>query len=519
MQPAINFRRLTDTLHRVLLVVALLVSAACTTLKPNPEKQVTHTLPESSSGLLAETDRNLDLQPGQTAALPLADAHEALEWRLALVDHATTSIDIQYFIWSNDEVGNLLLARLLDAADRGVRVRVLVDDLALSGADKAIAVVSKHPNMEIRLYNPAKVRKSSLGALGEFLLYFREMNRRMHNKLFIVDNHFAIVGGRNIGNPYFGLSDKYNNVDFDLLLAGVSEKEISQAFDQYWNADPAYPGAELSDKAGFDRYDEVKSRLNDYLQAHSETLASYPLQRRDWSERFRELPARMKTAQGHFLQDEPVTLNGEELRLVDMIDEVAGDAHDEMMFVSPYFIPSPTLLARIGEEVATGVKVKILTGGLDSNNHTVVHSHYRKYRRKILETGAELYEFRHDPSAYIASLANVSPVTASFISLHLKALIADRNMLFIGSLNLDPRAMEINTENGIYLESETLGAMIGDGFDLLTSAENAWRVTINEDDKLQWASSEGIVYTQPARHFGQRIADFFLRILPIESQL
>jgi putative cardiolipin synthase len=308
-------------------------------------------------------------------------------------------------------------------------------------------------------------------------------------------------------------------MDFDLLLAGLSEKEISQAFDEYWNADPAYPGAALSDKAGFDRYEALRSEIDEYLQQHSEKLASYPLERKDWSSRFAELPAQMKTAEGHFLQDEPVTLHGEELRLGDMIDEVAGEAREEMIFISPYFIPSPDLLEAISQASSKGIRVKILTGGLDSNNHTSVHSHYRKYRRAILATGAELYEFRHDPSDYVRSLSNVPPVTASFISLHLKVLIADRDKLFIGSLNLDPRAMVINTENGIYLESEALGARITDGFDLLTSPENAWRVTVNDEDKLQWEYSEGVVYTQPARHFGQRISDFFLRILPIESQL
>jgi putative cardiolipin synthase len=519
MQTTLKPMKFAAALMRVLVNLAILASAACTTLNPHPEKVVTHTLPEASTGLLAETVRKLGLEPGQTAAMPLAAARDALEWRLALIDHASNSIDIQYFIWTDDEVGNLLLDRLLGAADRGVRVRILVDDLNMAGADKSIAVFSKHPNLEIRLFNPGRVRKSALGGLGEFLLYFKELNRRMHNKLFIVDNHIAIIGGRNIGNPYFGLSEEYNNVDFDLLLACASKKQISRAFDEYWNSDPTYPGAALSDKDEFDRYESLRSELNKYLQQHGEKLASYPIERRDWSGRFAELPSRMKKARGHFLQDEPVTLDGKELRLGDMIDEVAGEAREEMIFISPYFIPSPDLLESIAQTSSKGIKVKILTGGLDSNNHTSVHSHYRKYRRTILATGAELYEFRHDPSDYVRSLSDVAPITASFISLHLKVLIADRDKLFIGSLNLDPRAMVINTENGIYLESEALGARITDGFELLTSPENAWHVTVNEEDKLQWESSEGVVYSQPARHFGQRISDFFLRLLPIESQL
>lgn len=504
---------------RILVFSFVVMVGGCTTLQPDPVRNISHTIPPASSGALAETADKLRLPPGVTAAMPLSAAQEAMDWRLALVDHAITSIDIQYFIWSSDEAGILLFDRLMQAADRGVRVRLLVDDLALDGSDHNIAVYSRHPNFEIRIYNPGRVRKSALGGIGEFMLYFRALNRRMHNKLFVVDNRFAILGGRNIGNPYFGLSKKYNNRDMDLLLAGAIVPEISQAFDKYWNAELAYPGGAMSPSASIEELPERRKVLEMYLEQHSETLSSYPMQRQNWKNLFKLLPQRVDIGKGHFLQDIPVSHDGRELKLVDMIDQIAGESHEELIVVSPYFIPTEGLLESIAEQVSRGVKVKILTGSLGSNNHTAVHSHYRKYRRKILAAGAELYEFRHDPSEHIRAISDVPPVTAGFISLHAKALVADRDKVFIGSLNLDPRAVVINTENGIYFESSALGKDLATRFDIMMLPENAWRVFIDKNDELRWESSEGIVTRQPARTWGQRITDFFFGLLPIESQL
>jgi len=508
----------TNSLRILLICLAVIVSG-CTTLQPDPPRPLTHALPQTVKGDLVDVAASLRLTQGETAAMPLSSAKEGLEWRLALVDHATTSIDIQYFIWSSDAAGVLLFDRLLKAADRGVRVRLLVDDLALDGSDHNIAVYSQHPNFKIRIYNPGRVRKSTLGGIGEFLFHFRALNRRMHNKLFVVDNLIAILGGRNIGNPYFGLSKKYNNRDMDLLLAGSIMPEISQAFDQYWNAELAYPAMAMSSSASIEDLPGLRKGLELRLEEYSVTLSSYPMQRQDWREMFSQLHDQADIGKGYFLQDIPVSRDGKELKLVDMIDQIAGESHEELIIVSPYFIPTEGLLESIAELASNSVKVKILTNSLGSNNHTAVHSHYRKYRRKILATGADLFEFRHDPSEYIRAISDVPPVTAKFISLHAKALVADRNKVFIGSLNLDPRAVVINTENGIYFESSALGKDLAERFDVMMLPENAWRVFINKNDELNWESSDGVVTRQPARTTGQRIADFFFRLLPIESQL
>jgi putative cardiolipin synthase len=443
----------------------------------------------------------------------------ALQWRLALIDQATVAIDAQYFIWQSDEAGMLLFDRLLKAADRGVRVRLLVDDLTLAATDSTIAAIDKHPNFAIKIFNPGKVRDSTLGAVGEFLLYFRELNRRMHNKLLIADNQFSIVGGRNIGNEYFGLSEAYNFRDLDALVVGPVVKEISHAFDEYWNAEVSYPGSAMSRAATLEELHSLREDAEAYLAQQRTKLAAYTSQPCQWREALRELPSQLHMGEAHFLQDEPVTFDGEAHRLGDMLDYLAEPNHEELIIVTPYLIPVGDFLEELAEMSSEGVAVKILTGSMGSNNHTVAHSHYKKYRRRILATGAELYEFMHEPSPAIRDAVDVPPVQATFISLHTKALVGDRKRCFIGSLNLDPRALEINTENGLYIQSPQLCGQLAKQFDSLMAPENAWQVYLNENHQLRWKSRAGTMAFQPARSFGQRIADFFLRLLPIESQL
>jgi len=199
---------------------------------------------------------------------------------------------------------------------------------------------------------------------------------------------------------------------------------------------------------------------------------------------------------------------------------LAAPSHDELIVVSPYLIPRSDMLDGLAELHSEGVNVKILTASMASNNHTAAHSHYKKYRRRILDAGAELYEYRHDPSPAMRDQADVPPLAAHFISLHVKAMVGDRRRCFIGSLNLDPRALEINTENGLYIESPGLAGELAAAFGTMMQPDNAWQVHFDEvQGMLYWQSSAGTVDSQPARSFGQRIADFLFRLLPIESQL
>lgn len=512
--------RIMADVAKWLVLLAVLLVSGCAILDTPPQQPLVHSLPPATSGVLAEVAAAVSNRFGteQSGFIPLVRNYDGLSWRLALADHATTSIDAQYFIWQDDAAGNLLYDRLLKAADRGVRVRLLVDDIALAAKEKEIASISNHPNFQIKIFNPRRVRGRPLVGMFEFLINFKKLNRRMHNKLFVVDNSMAIAGGRNIGNEYFGLGEKYNFRDLDVMTAGPVVEELSDAFDKYWNSEVAYPGAAMSKKAALEYVEKLRGLLDSYLDKHREVLASYPLKPKRWDRELLALPERMKPGEGHFLQDKPVSFDGEEHRLVDMIRFLAAPSHEELVIVTPYLIPRPDFLERLATLSSEGVEVKILTGSMGSNNHTMAHSHYKKYRRPLLATGAKMYEFRHDPSPTAREKAEVAPARADFISLHIKALVGDRKRCFIGSLNLDPRAVEINTENGLYIESPELAEQLLAEFENMMGSENAWHLYLDEDE-LRWTSGSETVAIQPARGFGQRIADFFFRLLPIESQL
>ena len=445
------------------------------------------------------------------------------EWgfraRAGLTNQAEKTIDAQYYIWEEDDTGFILAERILRAADRGVRVRLLVDDIYVAARDRAIAALCQHPYFDIKIFNPGQVRHSKLGGLGEFMLRFKELNRRMHNKLLVVDGRAAVVGGRNIGNAYFGLSKKYNFCDLDVLVVGPVIEEIGHAFDEYWNNDLSYPGIAMSTKIQPEDVQRWREELSKRLSEYQEVLASYPLEPKQWDEELSQLSARMETGKARFLQDEPVRFGDDEIRLLDMLRRLSERNREELIIVSPYLIPRRAAWDNLDDLVAEGVHVTILTASMASNNHTMAHSHYRKYRRRILEGGAELYEFRHDPSSEVRERVDVAPVRADFVSLHVKTMVGDRQRCFIGSLNQDPRAIEINTENGLYIESPGLSKQLADYVDSLLSPDNAWRVYLNEKDKMRWDSTAGVVSSQPARSFCQRIADFFYRLLPIEKQL
>jgi putative cardiolipin synthase len=391
--------------------------------------------------------------------------------------------------------------------------------MVFAADERTITAITMHPNFDIRIFNPGKVRGNFLGSTSEFLLRFRELNRRMHNKLFIADNNLAIVGGRNIGNEYFGLGKKYNFRDLDVLVAGEVMGDLSGAFDKYWNVDLSYPGSAMSDKAKAGDIDLLRETLSEYFAEHRDTLASYPLEPRQWKDRMLQLTEELIPGKGDFIQDKPVLIGEEEYRLTDMLAYIAQPTREELTLVSPYFIPKGEMLEWLAEISSQGVQTKILTASMASNNHTAAHSHYRKYRRKIIDAGAELFEFRHQPSAEVRSITDVAPVKAKFISLHIKAIVADRERCFVGSLNLDPRAIDLNTENGLYIDSPGLCGELDTFFDEMMSPENAWRVHMNPDRTLYWQSSSGRASFQPARGFFQRIADFFFRLLPIESQI
>ena len=510
----------------ILVLAATVFFTGCSTLPEIGDKNDSQALPPAQSGPLGESAVAIgkQLQDDESAFLMIPAADEAMHWRLAMIDSAVSSIDAQYFIWKGDPSGSLVLKHLMAAADRGVRVRLLVDDMFLSSnnafqsSDQALAAIDRHPNIELRLFNPGKYRDGIMGLAGNFGGNLKQYNRRMHNKLAVFDGHFSILGGRNIGDEYFGLYEDHNFLDLDVMVAGAVSGQISEAFDAYWNSELSYPGESLVASSA-EEMAAMRAENTDFVMEHTEILASYLADPHDWSARIASLETEMVPGFAAFLQDEPINRDGVEYRLYSMLNDIAGGSGEDFIISTPYLIPVGPFLQHLSEDVNEGVKVRILTNSLASNDATAAHSHYKKYRRELLDTGAQLYEFQHQPAEQVRAFADVKPRRANFIGLHMKASSVDGERCFIGSLNMDPRSVEVNTENGLYIESPELCGQLHQFMQLMLEPESAWSVTRDEEGKLQFSSDKGATDRQPAQGAGQRSADFFFRLLPLESQL
>jgi putative cardiolipin synthase len=520
----IRMPRRASTILAPLLLAALLGLTACSSMPKNPVKTVTMTRPKAETGLLVRSSDAIlaERKQDESAFMLISENAEALRWRLALIDHAQDSIDLQVFIWSNDESGRLLISRIIAASRRGVKVRLLVDDMPKDWSDDGTANVARMPNIQLRRFNPGMVRKGIISRALQMATQFRQLNRRMHNKQLIVDGHWGIIGGRNIGNPYFGLSKKYNNRDLDVLFTGAIIPQLGKDFDEYWNAEAAYPGELMAKALSARKQARGERRFEKKLAEDRELLikTSIPIDVTDWTREFAQLPEKMISGTAATMQDSPVVNGYRGLRLLEQLNEAKLDVRDESCIITPYMIPSKDQLEeieRIGKEGHH--RVRLLVPSMDSNNHTMAHSHYKKYRKVLLEAGCELYEFRGDPSEEVQARSDTPPVESDFISLHTKAFILDRHWVMLGSLNIDPRSIKINTEHLLIIESPELAERLLAEFETMTAPENAWAVTLNQKGKLRWTSSDGVRKRQPARNMWQRWTDRFYRLLPIERQL
>lgn len=500
------------------IIIGLLALNGCGTLPPVVHEVKEMSLQAPADSPLVKASLEVTQRGNQSHFLLINAANEALNWRLALIDSAVSSLDIQTFLWNDDVSGALVFKRVLKAADRGVRVRLLVDDIWLTSDSAGLAALEAHPNLAIRLYNPNKVRANAFGRTVYFLVNYSVMNRRMHNKTFIADGVFSINGGRNIGDNYYGLSKKYNFRDLDVLTTGAVLEQVNYEFDRFWNSASAYPASRLSNKAESFDLQEGYAKLQYRVLHNKETeLKSYPSYSANWDSRLQKLKLQMVTGEAEFIGDDPL---GEDRAVVDNLTESLASAKREIIIVSPYFIPLSASFEKLGAMTKKGVRVKILVPSLGANNHTMAHSHYRKYRTAILDAGCELYEYNFQPSQQQRDLCDVSPVIAPFIGMHMKAVMVDREYCFIGSLNMDPRAMDLNTEEGLFIKSPQLTSKLYSQISEMVKPENSWKLEYDSKGEIVWkGAEEHPLTTQPARGFSQRLVDSFARWLPIESQL
>ncbi len=503
------------------IICALFINTACATLYPVEEKLETFSLPQATHGNLWLTYNNFAEKHGdhESGFLLVKENLEALKWRLAVIDNAVSSLDMQYFLWHHDLSGILVARHVIMAADRGVRVRWLIDDLTMLGLnDRKISILNQHPNIEIRVFNPGHHRSRFIRVL-EFIGRFSDLNRRMHNKIMIADGRVVILGGRNIGDEYFGMNKKFNFIDLDLVVTGRVTEEISHAYDDYWNNDYAHPGEAFAGIVSQDDLDRLRKKYRSGLKKRTVRLQRLGLLTDDTKARLSTLAEIEIVGEAHFFQDDAVKMGDEEFRLVDIPKFMMDHVDTDVWISTPYLIPGNTFLDRLEQVHKRGADIHIITGSLGSNNHTAAHSHYRKYRQTIIDSGVNLYEFRPDPGKALRKLSNANDEMSGSVSLHIKAFVTDDSTCFIGSLNIDPRAIVINTENGLYVRSPKLAEQLNQYLRELTVSENSWQVKNNKDGKLIWVSADTTKTMQPAKHVGQRISDFFWGLLPIESQL
>ena len=452
----------------------------------------------------------------ETAHWLLDRSDTALNARLALADAAATTLDVQYFVWQNDASGALLALRLVDAAGRGVKVRLLLDDFGVSKSGAMVTWLDSHPGIEVRVFNPWASRDSLVGFTFEFLARAKALNRRMHNKTLIADGRFAILGGRNIGDRYFGLYAPFVEDDLDVLVAGALVADVSTSFAAFWNSAAAYPVGLLGKAPETVDAATAEARFAANVAAAAPRLEAFPARAGDWTAFFDGLATTYAPGPAELYADSPDLADPNQVRLYPRFKELVASAQHEVLISSPYFIPDAEFRELLATLVARGVRVAIVTNSLATNNHVVAHTGYKRWRRDVLRTGAELYELRIDAAALTRYVT--PPTMSAGIGLHSKAVVVDRRRAFIGSPNVDRRSMVLNTEIGLAADSEELARRLAALLERDMAPENAWRVTMDADGWLLWTSGAGTVTRQPATGFTQRAEEFLLNLLPLKDQ-
>ncbi len=510
-----------------LLVFSALISG-CATLPKDFDRPVSHAFIDTDSTRLGKIYRDEKrAHPGKSGFLLLGDGLDAFVARVVLAHAAERSIDVQYYLYHDDLVGRLFTDLLLKAADRGVRVRLLVDDMDLEGRDLGVAAADSHPNMEVRIFNPFS-RKT--GRTMQFVTRLGSVTRRMHNKTFIVDNQAAIVGGRNIGNEYFEADPDLAFSDLDVLSIGPVAREVSGAFDKYWNSELAYPASVLTGKRPTaEEVEELRGQLNDYTAQQADSAYLQALRNSSLAGRLREDRVRFYWGDAHVIYDQPEKIlhgfDETEYHLAPLLAPYFDGVKKELIIFSPYFVPGKEGTAFLSQLSKRGVRVRILTNSLASNDVGIVHAGYAKYRKELLRAGIELHEMNKQLTRKDRK-EKKGKHGSSKASLHAKSFVFDRKQVFIGSLNLDPRAVLHNTEIGIVISSAEIAEGMGDWFDQ-NIGKMAFRLELKKDkggsEEMLWHGlDDGAQRTfdvDPHTGFWRRFGIGFMGLFPIDSQL
>lgn len=467
-------------------------------------------------------DRWIDLQSaghhGESGLVMLASNLDAFVARALSARASERSLDLMYYIWKQDLSGRLLLAEAIMAADRGVRVRLLLDDIGAASNDPSLLALDAHPRIEVRLFNPTRARAGRLRRGAEMALRAFSVTRRMHNKAWIADGRVAIVGGRNVGDEYFDASESGHFRDLDLLSFGPVVDQAESTFDAYWNSPAALPIAALADADG-DALAAMKARLR--TLADSDEARPYLEQLRQRVSLQDLLASHLHwSSQARLLADPPekvMSLEGDNWMMHELAPLLLS-ARERLEITSPYFVPGDAGTSALVGLVQHGVAVSVLTNSLAATDVAAVHGGYAPYRRPLLRGGVALFELRPSAGSISYSLHG-----SSNASLHTKAFTVDERLGFIGSLNFDPRSVSLNTEMGVVFEAPALVAEMRALFAEETSLNFSYEVQLDADENLRWVTQEQgrqiVHHRDPGAPLLKRLIARVVGWLPLESQL
>lgn len=495
--------------HIVLTVVLCFNCIACASLPDLEQRTPSYAVPVSETQntrlgqFLSPVLRNA---PESTGIIPLAEAEPSLNARLTLINNAQATLDIQYYIWRDDKSGQRLTQAIYQAANRDVRVRLLLDDLHSRGIEESLKKLDSHPNIEVRLFNPFLPRSSRI--IG-FITDFPRANRRMHNKSLTVDNQATIVGGRNIGDDYFYRSDGVLFADLDVLAIGDVVAKVSSDFDAFWNSDSAYPHELIAQSTSPSEHPLFSQQANtDELPGLSELLHNDSI---IW-------------AKTQIVSDSPLKALGKaesDQLIAHALKEIIGQPKKQLLLVSPYFVPTLSGVKALESIAEKGINISVLTNSFAANDVAIVHSGYAKWRKRLLKADIRLFEMRPgtvgtDTTIYESVETSLS---SSASSLHAKTFAVDGQRVFVGSFNFDPRSARLNTELGFVIESPEIASAMSNVFNEKVPY-SAYEVLLAPSGSLYWLERNGNHHrrydTEPGTTWFQRFSVGFFSLLPID---
>ncbi len=483
------------------LVLAVTINGCSSFPGSTEDKDVSYAEKNLSRTPLGGLALSLSSGNGDTESgyLLLDRGHNALSWRLFMADQAIKTIDAQYFLWKNDRVGRLFIQHLLDAANRGVRVRVIIDDSMTESDPLFLAKFGAQQNVEVRLYKPfGPKHKSYVFRWLDFAADFKLLNRRMHNKMYIADDSFIISGGRNIGDDYFEYLAPDVFRSRDLMALGPIANAASDAFDMFWNSAWTVPIEMAVDPVPTE---EEAIAFRKTLDTAGKDVNNYPPGYREIGS-LTDAKARLSTelmwGESRILLDtvpgddgEPLVPKNASNRVGEALRQISEKATDEVIAESAYLIFTDSTLAHLEKLANRGVTVRVLTNSLAANNHTTAFVGYRKQRKEMIRVLSELYEYRPDAKSQTELYNQLAPgQPVPHLGLHAKTAVYDRKVVFVGSFNLDPRSENLNTEIGLLVEIPELARAVADSILNDMRAGNAWKLRLDEKGHTEWITIE-----------------------------